>query len=564
MIKGTTFVTLLLILSLAGTATAQNPTIVWSTNAYTSSVRDISYAADGQSIATVSGLSDSPVKTWSTYDGSLLQSIDFDNFGVFSVDLSSDGENVAAGYTIPGYPPGMLTNVWDLSSQSPVNDFSGAFVAFSPDGNYLASAGGGVYSSMNVQEVTSGTTVFSAYHGSYITAVAYSPTGDVVASGGTNNKIRLWEAATGIMQFELTGHTDDISSLAFSSDGTMLASAEGGFDVGGQSVIKLWSMEQGNLLRTLDGFGSWVHDVEFSPDGQYLISSGRESDAPNLVQKIKIWRLSDGELVQEYIASAYSVEYSPDGQYFAYGSPYGGLYLAVNPFYSGSADLNISVSYVSGSPVPVGGGNLYFEVYIENAGTSPLSFDAWIDISYEGGTPTTVIQRLLTNFPAGAMIDRPNAFFPVPGSYAAGNYLLTGRGGNYPGEVWGESGFPFEKDGSNFLSGFEPFLVDGTPNPFDDISNDQIAASEQFELLGNFPNPFNPETTITFTLPHTVPVSLKIYDISGREVENMVDGRRTAGRYEVRFNGSGLPSGLYIYRLRAGETVNEGKMLMVK
>jgi len=554
----------ILILIIAGTALAEEPTIVWSTDAYSSGVRDLSYAANGQSIATISSLSNSPVKVWSAVDGNLLQTINFNHTGALSVDLSPDGEHVAAGYIITGYPPGMLTNLWNLSPETLLNDFGGAYVAFSPDGMYLAAAGGGVYSYMNIYEVSSGNTVFSEYHGSYITAVAYSPTGDMVASGGTNNKVRLWDAVTGTMLYELTGHTDNISSLDFSPDGMAIASSEGGFDIGGQSVIKLWSVEDGTLLQTLDGFGDWVHDVRFSPDGQYLISSGRESTTP-LVQKIKIWRVSDGQLVQEYDASAYAVEYSPDGQYFAYSSPYGGLYLAQNPFYSGS-DLDIQLTYISGSPVPATGGNLTFSLYVENTGQSSLTFDGWLDIEYMGGSPTTVVQRSFSNFQPGWTINRPNMVYPIPAAYAAGDYMFYGRVGYIPNTVWNESGFPFTKEGTTLTNGFVPYPVDGVPNPFDRVNEDvtTVKAPASYSLEGAYPNPFNPTTTIRYAIPEAAKVTLTVYDIQGRQVAELFNGFRQAGSHNVTFDASHLASGVYLYRLSSSNFAAVGKMMLIK
>ena len=95
------------------------------------------------------------------------------------------------------------------------------------------------------------------------------------------------------------------------------------------------------------------------------------------------------------------------------------------------------------------------------------------------------------------------------------------------------------------------------------------AAPKEFALSQNFPNPFNPITTIRYDLPFNSKVSLKIYDILGNEVKTLVNGEQPAGYKEIRFDGSSLASGIYIYRLiadnRAGENfVSIKKMMMVK
>ncbi len=83
-------------------------------------------------------------------------------------------------------------------------------------------------------------------------------------------------------------------------------------------------------------------------------------------------------------------------------------------------------------------------------------------------------------------------------------------------------------------------------------------------LEQNYPNPFNPQTTIGFALPKPEQVSLIVYDALGRKVATLVNERREAGRYEVRFDGSRLASGVYFYQLKAGTFTQTAKMVLVK
>ena len=78
------------------------------------------------------------------------------------------------------------------------------------------------------------------------------------------------------------------------------------------------------------------------------------------------------------------------------------------------------------------------------------------------------------------------------------------------------------------------------------------------------PNPFNPSTTIRFDLPAAGQVSLAVYDVSGRLVATLADGLRQAGAHEVTFDGSGLASGVYLYRISAGQRTATGKMVLLK
>ncbi|MFN3426952.1 MAG: choice-of-anchor Q domain-containing protein [Candidatus Thermochlorobacter sp.] len=85
-----------------------------------------------------------------------------------------------------------------------------------------------------------------------------------------------------------------------------------------------------------------------------------------------------------------------------------------------------------------------------------------------------------------------------------------------------------------------------------------------FELSQNYPNPFNPTTVISYQLPVSSEVSLKIYDMLGRQVATLVEGRQEAGRYQVAFNAVQLASGLYFYRLQAGTFTQTRKMMLLK
>jgi hypothetical protein len=90
------------------------------------------------------------------------------------------------------------------------------------------------------------------------------------------------------------------------------------------------------------------------------------------------------------------------------------------------------------------------------------------------------------------------------------------------------------------------------------------AAPVAFSLEQNYPNPFNPVTTIRFGLARTVNVNLTIYDILGRRVTVLVNERLGSGDHEVKFDGTQLASGVYIYRIKAGDFIRARKLLLLR
>jgi hypothetical protein len=95
------------------------------------------------------------------------------------------------------------------------------------------------------------------------------------------------------------------------------------------------------------------------------------------------------------------------------------------------------------------------------------------------------------------------------------------------------------------------------------ISNNNVVV-EDYSLTQNYPNPFNPSSTFTFSIPKSGNVSLKFYDMIGNEVATYVDGFMNAGSYSVEFDGSSLASGVYFYKLQAGDFSATKKMVLSK
>jgi hypothetical protein len=92
----------------------------------------------------------------------------------------------------------------------------------------------------------------------------------------------------------------------------------------------------------------------------------------------------------------------------------------------------------------------------------------------------------------------------------------------------------------------------------------RIHGPKRYALYNNYPNPFNPSTQISFTIPRNERVSIILYDMLGRKVQTLLDAQKKPGQYRVTFDGSNLPSGIYIYKLETPSFSKTGKMVLMK
>jgi serine/threonine protein kinase len=144
-------------------------------------------------------------------------------------------------------------------------------------------------------------------HSGSVWSVALSSNGQTVVSGSEDKTIKVWNLNNGQLLRTLAGHADAVRSLTLSSNGQILASGSG------DKTIKLWNLQTGAQIRTFFGHSGPVWSVAISPDGQTLVSGSEDST-------IKIWNLATGELHRTLVGHSgrvFAVAISPDGQTFA-------------------------------------------------------------------------------------------------------------------------------------------------------------------------------------------------------------------------------------------------------
>ena len=218
-----------------------------------------------------------------------------------------------------------------------------------------------------------------------------------------------------------------------------------------------------------------------------------------------------------------------------------------------------------GTPIviPASGGEFDWDITIENIGTSFASFAAWTDVTMpDGSIYGPLILRTGLGLAPGANIYRAMTQ-GVPEPAPSGDYIYHAYVGGYPSNIIDEDSFTFEKAAGEYTgtSPYQDWYINGWDIP-EDAAMSNIPS--EFFLDQNFPNPFNPETTINFGLPEDGIVKLDIFNILGRRVATLVDSKMEAGYHSVVWNGVSLSSGVYFYKIQAGDNVMIKKCILMK
>lgn len=180
-------------------------------------------------------------------------------------------------------------------------------LAFSGDGTWLLAAGGhtGKSGTAVVFDVETGARkgTFDQHYDAVL-AAGVSPDTGLVAVGGTNSKVRVFDAYGKTKAYELTAHNDWIEAIEFSPDGTLLATAD---RAGGMFV---WEADTGREIHNLRGHNGGVSDLSFRADSQRLVSTGEDGT-------VRLWEMDEGRQTRQWQAHSgvcLSVEFAPDGR----------------------------------------------------------------------------------------------------------------------------------------------------------------------------------------------------------------------------------------------------------
>ncbi len=268
------------------------------------------FSPDGSLLVTIA--SNGAMWVWRLSDGHKIQHLS----GQGTITFSPDGRLLAYG-SING-PTGGILRLWRVEDGELVfesSDFEGsvASVSFSPDGATLATASrDGLVRLWHTDDWSLGEMV-GWFPYQPVTSLALSPDESILAVA-SDHYIRLWSVPDGGYLSRLEKHIG-VNSLAFSPDGTLLASG------GATGLINVWQMPDGALRYALRDTKHAVYSVSFSPDGALLAAGGTKG-------QVFFWNVATGSLVRAlegYVGDTYSLAFSPDASLLATGHEYGRL-----------------------------------------------------------------------------------------------------------------------------------------------------------------------------------------------------------------------------------------------
>jgi hypothetical protein len=175
-------------------------------------------------------------------------------------------------------------------------------------------------------------------------------------------------------------------------------------------------------------------------------------------------------------------------------------------------------------------------VYVTGSSRGPVTEDDYATVKYNSSGVEQCVARY----------NGPGNTFDLPAALAldaSGNIYVTGRSNQLGGSII-------------TTIKYVPVLVS--------VQGQNTNVPTEYALKQNYPNPFNPSTIIRYQLPKDAFVSVKVYDLLGKEVAKLVDETKDAGYYEIVFDAASLTSGLYFYKMQAGDFVTVRKMVVVR
>ncbi len=284
------------------TVQAAAPSVVTQLKGHSGPVKGVAFAGDGRWIVSSGG--DGTVKVWDATTRALVRTVTLDAGAATA--FAAEGRRAASGHNDGS------VSVWDLDAGEKVaafkrNDAMVSAVAFTgTQDRFAASAHDGTVTLFDLAARGGAIPILEGHEGP-AEALAYSPASGLLASGGADRTVKLWNAASYSLVRTYRGHNEPVTALALTRDGRVLASAS--LD----GAVRLWSTSSGRTFRSVRLHKARVSVLAFSPDGQMLASASEDGS-------VRLWefrRTRGARVVAALGTDARGLSFSPDGRRLA-------------------------------------------------------------------------------------------------------------------------------------------------------------------------------------------------------------------------------------------------------
>ena len=294
---------------------ASNTPLIYREHA--GSVTALAWSPDGTSLA--SGGDDHTIRIWHAHTGTDIYTFHAQSGSVPAISWAPDSQRIAtasAGPLTSGGSPasGNAVQVWRAATGTPIYSYRGhtsgiTAIAWQPGGERVASSS----TDYTVQIWDATTGQHPLVHRTspwYAWTIAWSPDGKRIASGGPDATVQVWDASTGAAISVCRGHTNSIEAVTWSPDGVLLASASD------DRTVRIWDASSGSANSIYRGHTNYVRTVAWSPDGNFIASGGSD-------RTVQVWEATSGATIYTYYghaASVTNVVWSPDSKTIASAS----------------------------------------------------------------------------------------------------------------------------------------------------------------------------------------------------------------------------------------------------
>ncbi len=493
----------------ASQPTSSGPVELRNFIAHTHQINSVMFSPDGSQLVTASW--DGSVRFWDIASGKVLRNIKYLS-STYSLSFSPDGSQLAIGLLRGNVVLLEAATGTELRRLPGRENDERSFVIFSPDGSQLATSSHTSGTIRLWDLSTDEEPQLISGHTGGVTSMVFSPDGSQLISGSHDRSIRLWDVETGQELRRFSGHAESVHSIAISSDGSQLAS--GSID----GSVRIWDVGTGEELQVILGHFAPVRFVIFSPDGAQVASGGSD-------RYVRRWDVSTGKDLGtlEHGNFVLALDISRDSKFLASA---GGQTLKLwdwDPTVLGFSQTIPDLSYPLSQPI------------------TPLALPEAV------GGVKPIEYTITPTLPEGLKFDASTRTISgTPTAVAASEYKYTATDAN------GMS--------KNLL--FKIFV-------YSTVSIDSQSLPESFTVVGNYPNPFQKSTQLTFDLPWPARVQVELMDVIGRRVMTIPERNVAAGwARTIDLSGEALPAGVYLYRLIAnsssGNSVQMGQIVRIR